>query len=81
MKEINVRDAREKFSELLNAVECGEEVTILRRGKPVARLTQTPTQKPVDFPSHQALRERLPPMSESAANTIRAIRDEEADRF
>lgn len=36
--EINVKDARSRLSFLLDQVEVGGEVTILRRGKEVARL-------------------------------------------
>lgn len=36
--EINVKDARSKLSSLLDQVEEGGEVIILRRGKQVARL-------------------------------------------
>jgi len=36
--EINVKDARSRLSFLLDQVEVGGEVTILRRGKKVARL-------------------------------------------
>lgn len=36
--EINVKEARSKLSKLLDRVQGGEEITILRRGKEVARL-------------------------------------------
>lgn len=36
--EINVKDARSRFSSLLDMVQGGDEVVILRRGKEVARL-------------------------------------------
>ena len=39
MREAGAREARNKFGRLLDLVERGEEVTITRRGKPVARLT------------------------------------------
>jgi antitoxin (DNA-binding transcriptional repressor) of toxin-antitoxin stability system len=35
---ISAREARERFSELLARAARGEEILILRRGKPVARL-------------------------------------------
>lgn len=38
MKTIAVFEARNRLSELLTAVEQGEEVTITRRGAPVARI-------------------------------------------
>jgi prevent-host-death family protein len=36
--EVNVREARTKISSLLDRAEMGEEVTIIRRGKRIARL-------------------------------------------
>jgi prevent-host-death family protein len=38
MLEIGAFEAKNKLAALLTAVEHGEEVTITRRGKPVARL-------------------------------------------
>jgi prevent-host-death family protein len=38
MKKVNVHEAKTKFSELLNRVEGGEEITIAKAGRPVARL-------------------------------------------
>lgn len=51
MKEINVRDAREQLSRILKEVERGEEVCILRRGRPVARVVRPAAEPPgVSFP-------------------------------
>lgn len=38
MARINVKEARDKIKTLLDRVEAGEEIVILRRGKEVARL-------------------------------------------
>ncbi len=38
MRRINIREARERLSALLDAVSAGEEVVLLRRGREVARL-------------------------------------------
>jgi prevent-host-death family protein len=35
---IGVFEARNRFSELLDAAERGEEVTVLRHGKPIVRM-------------------------------------------
>ena len=35
---ISARDARQRFSELLDRAESGEEIVITRRGKPAVRL-------------------------------------------
>lgn len=36
--EVGVFEARNRFSELIEAAERGEEVVVLKRGKPVARI-------------------------------------------
>ena len=78
MKEVNVRDAREQLSSILKAVERGEEVCILRRGRPVARVVRPEGDAP-GFRSRADLRQSLPPMREAAVDTIRALRDTERD--
>ena len=40
MKEIGAFEAKNKFGQLLDWVEAGDEVIITRRGKPVARLVR-----------------------------------------
>jgi prevent-host-death family protein len=38
MMQVNVHEAKTHLSRLLNKVESGEEITIAKAGKPVARL-------------------------------------------
>lgn len=76
MQTINVRETRERLSHLLDAVASGEEITILRNGKPAARLT-APRSEHVRFLDRSALRRAVPPARESAADVVRALRDEE----
>ena len=38
MAQVNVHDAKTRLSEILRSVEGGEEITIARAGRPVARL-------------------------------------------
>jgi prevent-host-death family protein len=38
MKQVNIHDAKTRLSELLARVEAGEEITIAKAGRPVARL-------------------------------------------
>lgn len=45
MREIAVYEAKTRFSELLDEVEQGEQVTITRRGVPVARLVSASAQR------------------------------------
>lgn len=58
MSEINVRDARRQFKALLDRVAAGEEVVLLRRGKPVARMV----------PPEAETSERLPNLSDFRAS-------------
>jgi prevent-host-death family protein len=39
MASVSVREARENFRSLLDRVSAGEEISLLRRGKEVARLS------------------------------------------
>lgn len=43
MRTVAVFEAKNRFSELLNAVEHGEEITITRHGNPVARIVAVNT--------------------------------------
>jgi prevent-host-death family protein len=43
---VNVAEAKARLSELLARVEAGEEITISRAGKPVARLVAAPAEAP-----------------------------------
>lgn len=47
MQSIPVFEAKNRFSELIAAVEHGEQVTNTRRGVPVARLVAEPDQEAV----------------------------------
>ncbi|WP_043765603.1 type II toxin-antitoxin system Phd/YefM family antitoxin [Algiphilus aromaticivorans] len=76
MTEVSVREAREQISRLLERVQSGEEVLILRRGKPAARLVG-PAPGHVVFRSRASLRDELPAMQESASVAVRSLRDAE----
>jgi prevent-host-death family protein len=76
MSTMSVRDARKKISQLLDEVAAGEEVIILRRGEPAARLVGMGA-KPVVFPDRSSLRNALPPMTQSAGDTVRLLQDNE----
>ena len=76
MPTANVRETRERLSHLLDAVAAGEEILIVRRGHPAARLV--PVEAPMSpFPDRSDLRSHLPAMRTSAAETIRSMRDDE----
>ena len=42
MGAITAREARNKFRDVIDRVVAGEEVTVLRRGKPVVRIVPSP---------------------------------------
>lgn len=48
MREVGTLEARNSLSSLLELVEKGEEVTITRHGKPVARLVPVPSSRDVE---------------------------------
>lgn len=76
MQTINVRDTREQLAHLLDAVAGGEEIVIVRRGKPAARLVPVTTPQPC-FPDRSDLRSALPPMQQPASQMVRELRDAE----
>lgn len=53
MKEVAVYDAKSRLSELLAEVERGEQITITRRGVPVARLVPATAVRKAAEPSQR----------------------------
>jgi prevent-host-death family protein len=53
---VTAKQARERFSEILDRAARGEEVVILCRGKPVARLVPARAAKPGLLPDLQKFR-------------------------
>jgi prevent-host-death family protein len=77
MQKVNVREARQQIGRLLDAVALGEEIVIMRHGKPAARLLPIPEDEAVRacFPDRSAVRARVPPAKLSAVWIIRELRD------
>jgi prevent-host-death family protein len=75
MISINVREAKAHLSAILRQVEKGEEVQILRHGKPVAVLTSIPTQ-PVTVPKMKGFRDQINVTGEPCSTTLNKLRDE-----
>ncbi len=66
MASVNLAEAKAHLSELLNRVEAGETVEILRHGKPVAQLVPVKTRKkPVDVARLKALTASMKPLSQA----------------
>jgi len=76
MEEINVRDARRELKALLDRVEQGEEIVILRHGKPVARLVP-PRPEAEPLPSMKSFRASLGYAPKGLVREVIAGRDEE----
>ncbi|EME69218.1 hypothetical protein H261_14305 [Paramagnetospirillum caucaseum] len=77
MNSINLADAKAHLSELVALAEAGEDVCIMRRGKPVARLTSAGApKKPVSLAELRAVTEAMVPQAEPAGDFMRRLRDE-----
>jgi prevent-host-death family protein len=57
-KTITLREANQAFSRCIREVEAGEEITITRRGEPVARIVPVRKGKRVLTPEQEAARAR-----------------------
>ena len=61
METVNLSDAKAQLSELVARAENGEEVTILRRGRPAAKLVPVEQpRRPLDLEALRALRAKMP---------------------
>lgn len=80
MRTVGLAEAKARLSALLDAVEAGDEVVITRRGHPVARLIrqrEAPAE-PNDWVERlRRLHADAPPLSGSAVEWVRAMRDHE----
>lgn len=79
MERINLADAKARLSEIVDRVEAGESIEIVRRGKPAARLVPAEVErewKPVDVEALRKLHARTPVQKESAGKFIRRMRDD-----
>lgn len=74
--EINVKRARERFSELLHIVHEGEEVTILKHGKQVARMVPPVTEKK-KLPSLADFRKTIKIKGEPVSKVVLQNREED----
>jgi prevent-host-death family protein len=77
MRSIGAFEAKNRLSELLVAVENGEEVTITKHGRPVAKLVPVSTRDPVRIAAAIAeLRELRKHVRLGADETVRDLIDE-----
>jgi prevent-host-death family protein len=77
MERINLADAKARLSEIVDRVERGETVEIIRRGKLAARLVPPlPEKTKIDISMLDALHATMPTQTESAGEFIRRMRDD-----
>ena len=76
MSEINLKNARNNLSSLLNKVEHGEEIIITRHGKRVAKLVPAERQKST-FPSLKQFRAKIKIRGDKLSKTVVDLRNEE----
>jgi len=74
MKKLTIREIRQSLSHLDRLLEVEGEVTITRRGDPIARVVQVGRKRPI--PSHRDLREAMPKMHKESQAVLRKDRDE-----
>jgi len=73
MKKLSIREARQSLSHLDRLLAAEGEVTITRRGEPIARLTQINKKRLI--PSHRDLRRRMSLMRKGSEKVVREDRD------
>jgi prevent-host-death family protein len=76
---ITAKQARERLSELLDRAARGEEVVILRRGKPVIRLAPARAAKPVRLPDLREFRASI--RARGATLTEHLLKEREEARY
>jgi len=74
MKKLSIREARQSLSHLDQLLEIEGEVTITRRGDPIAKVVQVGRKRPI--PSHRDLRDGMPKMRKGSETLLRKDRDE-----
>lgn len=80
MDAFNVAEAKAKFSELIDRVEAGESIDVMRRGRLIARVSPaTPSKQAVNPNLLAAARAGAPRQPVSAGEFVRTMRD--ADRY
>lgn len=73
MKELNIRQARQALSSLERILELEGEVTITRRGDPIAKVVQVGRRRPI--PSHRDLRDGMKQMHKGSETLLRKDRE------
>ena len=78
MSQVSVKEARENLKALLDRVEAGEEVVILRRGKEVARMVP-PARTSDRLPSLRQFRKSITLKGNAMSRTV--IENRKRERY
>jgi prevent-host-death family protein len=73
MKKLSIREMRQSLSHLDRLLASEGEVTITRRGEPIAQVVPVGKKRPI--PSHRDLREGMPRMRKGSEKIVREDRD------
>lgn len=73
---VNSKEARCKFSSILNDVENGSEIIVTRRGKKVARITQV-NDESIPLKSLKKFRDAIKVKGEGLSQSVIQQREEE----
>ena len=74
MKHIGIKQARQQLPDLIDQVEAGEEITITRQGKAVARLVSAPKSSK-QLPSLEEFRRGIGRQGTPSAQLLREERN------
>ena len=78
MVSVNLAEAKARLSALVEQAAAGEQICILRRGKPVAQITCiSAPRKPIEAAALRALTDGMPKQTEGAGEFLRKLRDSE----
>jgi len=77
MNSPTIRQPRQALSYLETLLASEGEITITRRGRPIARVT--PLDRKRSMPSHRELRDKMEPMNVGSEDLIRNDRKERSD--
>jgi antitoxin (DNA-binding transcriptional repressor) of toxin-antitoxin stability system len=73
MKTLNIREARKSMTNIDKLLDMEGEITITRRGEPIARLSPVGPRKGI--PSHRGLRESISRQKVQSETLVREDRD------
>jgi prevent-host-death family protein len=79
MRKVSVAEARQKLRLLLDEVESGKQVALLRRGREVARIVPAPAEKRRRLPPLKAFRSSIAAAGEPLSRTV--IRGRRSERY